>query len=348
MHKKNGAIELLRFALALIVCIYHFRKYNNGTIFEGGYLCVDFFFVISGFMLMKHFRNNSDSRQFYTSEEATIKYSISRYGKLFPQHAFAWIVLVLVSSFILHRYTIIHAVTSGIYEFFLIQITGLGIEAKINAEAWYISSLLFASLLVYWLASLNEKRYIYLIAPIVSITILGWIYQRNGVLDVWSAHVGFMCIGFWRGLAEVMIGSISFKIYESIKFKFEKRYMLTSTIFQILGFSLFFLFCCFGRSKYDFIIPFLAGMLTISLSIGNSYLNVMLDNDVSRYLGNLSYAIYLNQLTFQLLFSHLLPGLSFWPITIVLLVCLIIFSVFSTWFVEALTRYIKDLRRNLN
>ena len=54
---KNRTIEFYRFLFACIIFVLHVRHYGdfegpNGE-FNGGYLGVEFFFILSGFLLMQ-------------------------------------------------------------------------------------------------------------------------------------------------------------------------------------------------------------------------------------------------------------------------------------------------------
>lgn len=50
---KKGSLEFYRFYFCIIIFLVHFRGYglfgNEPTAFYGGYLGVEFFFILSGF-----------------------------------------------------------------------------------------------------------------------------------------------------------------------------------------------------------------------------------------------------------------------------------------------------------
>ncbi|MBE5916150.1 MAG: hypothetical protein E7273_04835 [Pseudobutyrivibrio ruminis] len=49
--KRNGAIELYRFIFAIVVMIYHFGKAHCFWGIPGGYLAVEYFFMLSGYFM---------------------------------------------------------------------------------------------------------------------------------------------------------------------------------------------------------------------------------------------------------------------------------------------------------
>ena len=52
--KRNGKIDLLRFLFAVIVLIYHSRYVvgDEKSLFLGGSFAVEFFFLVSGYLMM--------------------------------------------------------------------------------------------------------------------------------------------------------------------------------------------------------------------------------------------------------------------------------------------------------
>lgn len=56
-HKqRNTYIDFLRVLFCIFICLYHWNKGHFG----GGYLGVDFFFILSGFYMMQGFENNRE------------------------------------------------------------------------------------------------------------------------------------------------------------------------------------------------------------------------------------------------------------------------------------------------
>lgn len=57
--RRNGAVEFIRFLFSIVICVLHFWDGevlgDRRIAFCGGYLAVDFFFVLSGFLMVQHF-----------------------------------------------------------------------------------------------------------------------------------------------------------------------------------------------------------------------------------------------------------------------------------------------------
>lgn len=65
---RNNAFDFYRFLFAVIIFILHFWGYGNfesrNGRFQGGYLAVEFFFMLSGFIMMEKMSEERDSKNF--------------------------------------------------------------------------------------------------------------------------------------------------------------------------------------------------------------------------------------------------------------------------------------------
>ena len=138
---------------ALLVALFHFPAAGwlatNGFI-RGSYLFVDFFFVLSGFVIAHAYGERLGDGT------SLRKFMIRRFGRLFPLHAF---MLLAFIAFELIRWTLPRMTggepaftdTFAVSSIFtnLLMVHGLGIERGLtwNGPSWSISTELFAYLL---------------------------------------------------------------------------------------------------------------------------------------------------------------------------------------------------------
>ncbi len=138
---------------ALLVTLFHFPAAGwlatNGFI-RGSYLFVDFFFVLSGFVIAHAYGNRlSDGNSFR-------KFMITRFGRLFPLHAFMLLAFVAFELLRLKMpqfsggepaFSGAFSVKSLITNVFMVH--GLGTEQGLtwNGPSWSISTELFAYLM---------------------------------------------------------------------------------------------------------------------------------------------------------------------------------------------------------
>lgn len=53
---RNAAMDFYRFIFAVVICILHIKEYAGVKPYpmSGGYLAVEFYLVLSGYLLMQH------------------------------------------------------------------------------------------------------------------------------------------------------------------------------------------------------------------------------------------------------------------------------------------------------
>lgn len=92
-HSKRyfGELESLRGIAALMVVLYHVEWSNPltpHTFFRNGYLMVDFFFVLSGFVICYNY-----GQKIYNGKDV-VRFMFLRFGRLYPLHLFYLIIFL--------------------------------------------------------------------------------------------------------------------------------------------------------------------------------------------------------------------------------------------------------------
>lgn len=82
VNKKNGFISIIKFIYCIIIILMHWgipSKFSEQCVFlEGGYIFVDFFFVLQGFYLIKQWGTEQNAY------EVAFSYILSRLRRFFP------------------------------------------------------------------------------------------------------------------------------------------------------------------------------------------------------------------------------------------------------------------------
>ncbi len=113
------------------------------------------------------------------------------------------------------------------------------------------------------------------------------------------------------------------------------------TVAELAGWGVIIKHCWFGYNTKDFQIPVMVFFLLILTFLYESYLDLLLDNRVSAFLGKISFYMYINQLIvirpvqfYKLPFSPLLTA-------VLTISAIFVVSLFSAWFVKILGKKIK-------
>lgn len=138
-----------------------------------GDLAVDFFFFLSGYFLMEHYQKNIDCLCNTSSEIAAFHYAKKRYMRLFPHHTYSWIIMALVVIFIWQSQSCFEVIVNCFYEFFMLELSGLGIDNRINGVGWYCSALIICSYFTFYLIhKTSGSIYIFSCQSVLALPIL--------------------------------------------------------------------------------------------------------------------------------------------------------------------------------
>ncbi|MCO5398542.1 acyltransferase family protein [Ralstonia soli] len=299
MDNELKSLTGLRGVAALYVVVYHFHPVTgNGPIsafFRHGYLAVDLFFVLSGFVMALNY--GSMFRDGF-SGKAYRKFLIRRIFRVYPLYLF--ITTCLAAGLLLGG----AVPMSNVFAFFFVivantlMIQSWGIAPSIVSSAWSISTEWAAYLLFPLLVSIllySRKSYVIAgsiasLASIVTLSlvdpslVLGSQRERNGPLDLCAFDsIGPMvrCIaGFSLGLLAYRIRSIA-----------RVREILGCTpMSTTIGITVVALLCI---PLSDTALAMLFPALIISLSFQRGLLSKILGTRAIYALGVWSYSIYL-------------------------------------------------------
>lgn len=346
--EKNHAIEIYRYLFAIFVCTLHFKEYyGNPYPWGGAYLSVEFFLILAGFFEMRHIY--SHCRENGAPEDGIKDYVVGRIKRLFPQYIVALLLYYIYRIFVTNSITVKQALVDFLPEWGMIQILGFG--KYLNSAMWYVSAMMFASIVIYFFAVKNRRRFIWFFAPAGVLLIYSWLYQTNhgfGGVGLKNRTL-IICDGFWRALGGMLLGCIIYAIYDHLKktgiqnrITVPVRVIMTICEAGILA-LITVLFYGPGNTVKDFTLVALMGVLVISTMLEVSYLSRALNH--IPVTGKYTYALYCHHWLFQNLIKEQFPGYPFYPALIVFLIVSFGVSVLSTILINkagSLFRYIRE------
>ena len=319
MKKQNRAMELYRFVSAAMILCYHcywFAFREDGKQFIGFYLFVELFFILSGFLMMRSIRHRVTKADLADPAGATIRYMGRRLRMLVPHHILSWVLVAAIQVFLLKNIWPIQIFTVGWPEIFLVNVFGFVRDEYINIVCWYLSALVFSSLIVYYLLLWNEDAFVKIIAPLLLVVCYGTLFERAGSLAAtivftrYAPHLGFM-----RGLADLTVGVLAYRAYEwmeDVKLPDEPFW---ATVIEAGVFLASALFMYRNSNRYDFMFVPIFFVFVISVFRGKSVFSHLFDNRLSAWLGRQSFAYFLNNLVV------IYPYMYFFPESNIMAMC---------------------------
>jgi peptidoglycan/LPS O-acetylase OafA/YrhL len=293
-------LDALRGIMALTVAVFHFQAPNH---FFHGALAVDFFFILSGYMLAKQY--------FFKERLGFSQFAIIRFSRLYPMHLFG--LMILLFLFLIKIVVNIYngasvgealgwhfppdyykdgVIFSLVQHLLLLNNVGLNPSATYwNGPSWSISVELWVNY-IYFL-HFRFIRAASLMLLVLFCYIL--IFNFSKTIDVHHQNIfNFVNLGLIRGFAGVCIGVT---IYRLMINKDRLRIKFFSLIPFIQMIFLMFIYYCMhmwtdGPNSFA-AIPFIAALICSICIFDGGWLVECLRNHWLGFLGKISYSIYL-------------------------------------------------------
>lgn len=294
---KSNTVSFWRIIFTFLIVLLHIG-YGRGS-----YIAVEFFFVLSGFLIAKKVYSSSCSK-------GVLGYIWNRFSRLYPIYFIALIIYIMVleyqatpSGFLINGLKDI----PGFWKQ-LLMLTPFGNPPAffVNIPAWYVCVLFYVSIVMYALLKYVPKRIIIPILTIISVLILGYYFYVAGNLDLFeeyseinigNAKIVLGSDGVFRGIAEISLGVLLYVVYDKTKDKIKSSHMI---IYHVVEFLLFIgvitASVFMNHTRLDF-----AYLFVILICVYFAFLpyeSKLFNNKFINYLGGLSYSIYLNHAIF--------------------------------------------------
>jgi peptidoglycan/LPS O-acetylase OafA/YrhL len=283
--------DALRGLFALLIVIFHFP--NNSALYDNSFIknsfqVVDCFFVISGFVIAYNYEKKLNN---FNQFKLFIK---KRFYRLYPLHIIFLILFAIVEFFKNYSLEYFNVLpnnqTNNLIEFFknVILIHGFN-SYSFNEPSWSISVEFYTYVIfAFYCIYLKEKKYLFLIV------ILGLYLVEFKLFNTSFQQLGRCLFGFFCGY-------FIFKIHNKFK-------VTSSNYFSIFLFILVLFLISLNLKYKFFIIPLIFSVFIITLlkDKKNSLLKNILNSNILKYLGKISYSIYITHYIIAYTFRQVL------------------------------------------
>lgn len=288
----------LRFYTALWVFLYHFYAYTGGLdnfFVRKGYLGVDIFFVLSGFILTYAYH-----KSFFLETVTWKKYYnflLKRFAKIYPLQILTFLIvgiLLIVGKYGFHQKDLIIRPDHIVSNLLMIHAWNINDALSWNTHSWSLSDEWFAYLVLFVSAAFLI-RYNRLIGRIILFLavlffIMRWFRIENFDLNLYTYN------GLERIIPEFFLGVL----VGLLRFDFQISKKWASCIFVMCILTLLTL--AVTDYKVDALCMLIFAGIIYSLSFP-TWFDRLFDTKKMVYLGNISFAFYMFQLTAFYLFK---------------------------------------------
>jgi peptidoglycan/LPS O-acetylase OafA/YrhL len=307
---KIASLTGIRGVAACWVVVYHSHRVAEKSldlpdlkaipIVSSGYLAVDLFFILSGFILAA----NYSEKFIEVSSGSFRRFMISRIFRIFPLNTFALICFAfLVFSFGKIYWTGEHlSIRSFIFALLLIQSWGLSSATAWNTPSWSLSTEWLAYFifpliirLISNLKSFNITLYSFIVS-LLSLTCTMIVFGKNTLDHVWL-------LGLPRCLFEFTSGIL---LWRSLTFiNVSSR---VSSLF--MGSGLVALVIALLDPGLQLIAPLAFSLIIIACAVSNPLANWLFANRAVVFLGEISFSVYLMHGIVLGMFAYLAQALD--------------------------------------
>lgn len=300
-----------------------------------GYLAVDFFLVLSGFILSHNYlyKKSIDG----LGDQRTPELICRRIARLWPLHIFSLGVFILTIYFLDGKppsygentaFTLIQNITLT----HNIGFNPWGLSW--NFPSWSISVELWVS--IGFIVFIRKETPTSLLMLIAIVGMLILFYHSPAFLDLHTQnYYGWVNAGLLRGISCFSLGIISYRIYRHYRdFEIKSFHFNILEVFMVISIAALL----FGRdgknSPTDYIAPFLFMLAVPLFAFERGSLSKLFTH--GQYLGQISYSIYLNHIAILYLVSALVnrTALSGAWLAPLFLGALIVYSHFTYQWIE--------------
>jgi peptidoglycan/LPS O-acetylase OafA/YrhL len=287
-RSKIEALESLRGLAALLVVLYHLPKWNpilDTPIINNGYLMVELFFVLSGFVIYKAY----DTHLHNVTE--LVHFQFLRFARLYPVHLLFLLAFVGIelSKYIAQRYFNLVSpntqplgedyIVAFIEQLFLVQAIGpTGNATTFNGPAWSISVEFYTYLLFGITTVLAKKHKVIWFALFAALSLAAILTNAaGGFSDLLRCFIGFF------------IGCLT-------AYVLQKPGLHIAGIFAWMTSAALIVFLQYKTMHQAdaFIYPITAMMIGALFLSPKGSLSRLFQHPWLTYLGTLSYAVYMS------------------------------------------------------
>lgn len=291
--KRFEALDAFRGLAAVMIILFHSHFFidsqPNAFVLQGG-IFVDFFFVLSGFVMAYSYKDR------ILNGIGFKKFTLLRFARLYPLHLFTllvWVPFVGVKFYLYHQGSGGNdpAEIFNIYTFTenLLLLQGFSSTTSWNYPSWSIGVEFYTYILFFAVVLLSiGLSTIGRFALLASIAFFAYL--------VVESHYGepFLLQNMFRCISEFFLGVVVYMFYRGNLFYITN--MITATILEIGMLLLMFYFVSNieGDNLYRHLTIVLFAAIVYLFSVENiGYISKLLMRSLFQHLGKISYSIYM-------------------------------------------------------
>ena len=298
MHFR--VLDSWRGIAALLVALFHLNVYSalySLDFMRNAYLFVDFFFVLSGFVI-----THSYAHRLATPEDMGA-FAVKRLGRLWPLHVVVLLAFVMVesakaflaargTSFFMPPFTGANSLNTIGLNLVFAQSLGIVNNLTWNAPSWSISAefwvyLIFAGAVftaTTWLGRIGFATGILVAALLTGSATILVLFAQHGIDASYD-------LGLFRCLYGFLVGYLTYRLWQTVS-----HIKVRTGLLEVVTLIAVFIFVSsVGRTVYSFLAPLVFAVFVFVFAFESGPVSDLMLNRGNQWLGRISYSIYMWQ-----------------------------------------------------
>ena len=321
---RNVTIDFLRFLFSVIVVLHHSRYVlgDDHCYFLGGSLAVEFFFFVSGYLLLVSTGKAGKSSAANAGQDKigteTFHFLTHKLRGFLPEFLTAWWIgfffVGLVRKMSLHQ--LLGALEDDFWELTLVKMSGLFTHG-IDGAMWYLSAMILSMAVLYPLLRKKKDLMTHLVCPLLALFLYGYLCRAQGHPRDPVVWLGVVYKGLIRAIAGLCTGVVIRMAVQKMQREAPKGLTrpgnALAAAVQLLCLVLTIRYMALQKpTRYDYFYMFLL-LVLILLSFSGFGLEKVLGKNrflqrLSGFLGKYSLSLYLGHLYFAQHVGEILPA----------------------------------------
>ena len=301
--KKNGriaSVEFWRFLFTVLVCLYHLEiYYTSGKIFPSGTSAVEFFFVLSGFLIALSaghwFEKNPEPLNSKEAAARATQFVWKKIKAIFPVLVITLILHIAVNGGGYYRKNWLDAALNSEWDLLFLVGTPFGYNngSCPIVPLWFLTALFIAGY-VYCYMLYRNYHFTLFIAPLIGVLLYSFFTLNSSLVLDFYAKMGFMTAGTVKAFAEMGMGIAIFRLYDHLnKKKLKPIWEIVLTLLMLFAIYRYFALTVKANAGMDNFRRIVYILIIILLSFLNrDVITNLLNHGFSRALGSISMTMY--------------------------------------------------------
>ena len=301
--KKNAriaSVEFWRFLFTVLVCLYHLEiYYTSGKLFPSGTSAVEFFFVLSGFLIAlsagNWFEKHPEPLGPKEAGARATQFVWKKVKAIFP---------VIVVTLILHyamngggfsRSSTLQAILNSEWDLLFMVGTPFGYAngGCPIVPLWFLTALFVAGY-VYTYMLYRNFHFTLFLAPLLGVLLYSFFTLNSSLVLDFYAKMGFLTAGTVKAFAEVALGMSMYHLYAHLRGKkLHPLWEVALTVLMLFAIYRYFALTVKANAGLDNFRRIVYIMIFILLSfLTKDLITSVLNHGFSRFLGSISMTMY--------------------------------------------------------